>query len=1006
MSPARPARHAGSDGLLPPCLQVSLVPAFLPHLAANSMVQPMNRHWRMSGIVFPCALGFACTSAGAQVPASPRAVERSVHAAFERGAEGTLRREWTTRAANPHDRGARFGLGLLDDLAYRHDSAARQYRALSTGPGATDRFATFARLAWGRMEELRGRMADAAAHYDTARVMARGGGDREAEGLVLLALAFLRANAEGVVAGEATLDTAARLLPDDPGYEADLGRRRATLLAVQLDPRAATVARDAARAARRAGDTRMEANAIRAVALDYKMRGVADSSLAALEEAARLQRRARDRRSLSETLVRIADLHIATRRLGNARRVLLDAESHASASHNEFAQASIATGLGAIALRLRDLPLAQQHLARAAALNLAARDSFSLVQVQQLQGVAAFQAGLLDTARTLREAVLRAFEETGEIPDAVTSHEGLATIALARGDPGAAHRALDAAEALVRRHQVPGLMPSLWYARARVLLHERRDPEAAALLRRFVSRLPADDHVGRWDAQVHLAYVRARAGEAHAAARDLASATAALERWRAAQDDSTLRLMAFQVAAHEGGASHGYFARTIAAIIEGGAAEEAFVLAERQRARTLAERMAETFALAPDRAPRPDAPVGSGPGAHASKAIRERLAQGVALVEYVTGRDGAPTSAFVVTRAAVHGIRLAPADSLAPLVRRLLVVIEQGGDARALRRMLGDAVVAPLLASMGPEVTRLVLVPDGALHRVPFDALVLPDDRAVLERFAVSHAPSAALAVALRRQGAPSAASRVLAVGDPHHASRLNLPPLPEARAEAQMAARYGRASVALLGAAATPSALQRMAADSFGVLHLATHAQVDERSLLGSSITLSPEDGDTGPAASGMLGPGELAALRLGADLVVLSACRSAGGVVVDGEGVQGLTAPLLAAGARAVVASTWDVEDLATRVLMEDFYRGLSSGLSAGDALRGAQLAAMRAGSPVRDWAGMIVVGNADLRIPLAAPSSRTTVLAGGLAALVLVGVTLAGWRSLTARRRLRRA
>jgi CHAT domain-containing protein len=78
----------------------------------------------------------------------------------------------------------------------------------------------------------------------------------------------------------------------------------------------------------------------------------------------------------------------------------------------------------------------------------------------------------------------------------------------------------------------------------------------------------------------------------------------------------------------------------------------------------------------------------------------------------------------------------------------------------------------------------------------------------------------------------------------------------------------------------------------------LSTHALVDDRAL--GRTALAP-----GPSGSGLVTPGELAGLRLDADMVVLSACRTAGGVVVDGEGIQRLTAALLAAGARSVVAT-----------------------------------------------------------------------------------------------------
>ncbi|MGH7536669.1 MAG: CHAT domain-containing protein [Gemmatimonadales bacterium] len=81
------------------------------------------------------------------------------------------------------------------------------------------------------------------------------------------------------------------------------------------------------------------------------------------------------------------------------------------------------------------------------------------------------------------------------------------------------------------------------------------------------------------------------------------------------------------------------------------------------------------------------------------------------------------------------------------------------------------------------------------------------------------------------------------------------------------------------------------------------------DRVSFRTALALTPGQGE-----DGFVTPGELAGLRLDADLVVLSACRTAGGVVVDGEGVQGLTAPLLAAGARSVVATSWQVGDQLT--------------------------------------------------------------------------------------------
>jgi CHAT domain-containing protein len=357
---------------------------------------------------------------------------------------------------------------------------------------------------------------------------------------------------------------------------------------------------------------------------------------------------------------------------------------------------------------------------------------------------------------------------------------------------------------------------------------------------------------------------------------------------------------------------------------------------------------------------------------------------------------------FVTTKERTRAMTLASADTLLPTIRRVLATIEGGDDPNELARVLGDALLAPALDSLDARVTRLVIVPDGALHRVPFDALRLADGRAALERYEISLVPSAAVAMLLWKRTAPNGPARVLAFGDPAFntervtrelqlASRggrtardsepgVSFARLPESGHEAQIAASYGTGSVARLREEASASYLKRAALDSFRVLHLATHALVDERSLLRSAVVLAPSGGD-----DGLLSPGDLAALPLRADLVVLSACRSAGGVLVDGEGVQGLTAPLLAAGARAVVATAWPIDDHETVAVVEDFYRALSRGATVGSALREAKLAAMRRGVPARDWASFTVIGDATMTIPLKAPARHgwwVAVVAGALA------------------------
>jgi CHAT domain-containing protein len=127
----------------------------------------------------------------------------------------------------------------------------------------------------------------------------------------------------------------------------------------------------------------------------------------------------------------------------------------------------------------------------------------------------------------------------------------------------------------------------------------------------------------------------------------------------------------------------------------------------------------------------------------------------------------------------------------------------------------------------------------------------------------------------------------------------------------------------------------------------------------------LAPGGGETGFVSSA-----DLARLQLNADLVVLSSCRSAGGVVISGEGVQGLTAPLLRAGARSVLATQWEIGDRSAARFVESFYRQMARREPAGEALHRAKLEAIRAGMAPRDWAAFVIVGDPLIQVPLHSP------------------------------------
>jgi Uncharacterized protein conserved in bacteria len=118
---------------------------------------------------------------------------------------------------------------------------------------------------------------------------------------------------------------------------------------------------------------------------------------------------------------------------------------------------------------------------------------------------------------------------------------------------------------------------------------------------------------------------------------------------------------------------------------------------------------------------------------------------------------------------------------------------------------------------------------------------------------------------------------------------------------------------------------------------------------------------------------------------------------VVVEGEGVQGLTAPLIQAGARSVVASQWRIGDRSTIALIRAFYQGLADGLPVGDALRAAKLDALHRGAPAREWAAFTLVGDPLVRVPVEAPG-----LEPWWAVVLAVGFGVAGLAYVRTRRR----
>ena len=396
--------------------------------------------------------------------------------------------------------------------------------------------------------------------------------------------------------------------------------------------------------------------------------------------------------------------------------------------------------------------------------------------------------------------------------------------------------------------------------------------------------------------------------------------------------------------------------------------------------------------------------------------IQGLLEPGTVLLEFALGRHRSVL--YRVTSETLQGIELPPRQVVEEAARQVyeeLSTVQSGGHPGAAAAGLAQLVLGAALE--GVDAERLVVVADGVLHYLSFAALPLPTADGVgspqeplMSRYEVVHLPSASVLAAVRRQSegraqAPHWAailadpvfdgqdSRLVGLGvddgresDPvedlkrspgpqslregdgiadgeRQTQDLALPRLRSSRREAETLASLappGELLVALDFDADRSLAMGGRLAE-YRIVHFATHSVIDARYPVLSGLALSLYDRH-GQPLDGFLRLRDIYGLRLQADLVVLSACRTALGKEVRGEGLLGLTRGFLHAGARSVVASLWAVPDRATSELMERFYRAMvEEGLTPAAALRRAQLSMVREHrwKDPYNWAGFVLFG-----------------------------------------------
>ena len=273
---------------------------------------------------------------------------------------------------------------------------------------------------------------------------------------------------------------------------------------------------------------------------------------------------------------------------------------------------------------------------------------------------------------------------------------------------------------------------------------------------------------------------------------------------------------------------------------------------------------------------------------------------------------------------------------------------------------VGDKIGTLLLAPLDiPAGKRIIIVPHGPLHYLPFQALRL-DGQYLIERNPISIAPSISIAARLAER-TPTVAAQLVAFGNPTINPDV-ADPLPGAEREVHALSQQFPGATLFFKEQANKTNFQGSAPNA-RLLHVAAHAVADTLDPLHSKVLLADENGQPN-----YLEAKDVMGMDLkGTALIALSACESGLGRVEDGDEVLGFTRSFLSAGTSTLLASLWPVSDAATETLMTTLYDDLAKGEQVQDAMRDAQRAVLANPETAHPffWAPFNLIGNWRLKV-----------------------------------------
>ncbi|HTS12853.1 MAG TPA: CHAT domain-containing protein [Candidatus Limnocylindrales bacterium] len=504
--------------------------------------------------------------------------------------------------------------------------------------------------------------------------------------------------------------------------------------------------------------------------------------------------------------------------------------------------------------------------------------------------------------------------------------DDLAQIALARGRLDDARSLSDQAIDLTHASQDHFVVPYSKLIEGRVEEAAKNYGKADQLFEDVIHDKNAGTSL-EWEAEAHLAEVYASQGNRKKAGSQFQRSLETIESARSSvkTEDFRLSFLSSAISVYSG---------YIAFLVGEGKTVDALEVAELSRARTLADGLGFTSAAL-------SFPIRGFEPTKTARALDSTI------LSYWLGAEH--SYVWVITPSRVQMLPLPSAASIDSLVESYRAALTGPRDplesGNAAGEKLYEILVAPAAREI-PKGSRVIVVPDGSLYELNFEALPVsgPKPHYWIDDVTLANANSLVLLGASAHDREPRT-RKLLLIGDPISSSE-EFPQLPQAKSEMkEIESHFSPANRTVLSEnTATPAAYLDSHPEQFSYIHFVAHGTASRVSPLDSAVILTKE-GD-----SYKLYARDIITKPLRADLVTISACHGAGERTYSGEGLVGLSWAFLHAGAHQVISALWEVDDNSTPQLMSRFYAELSEGKPAEAALRDAKLALLHSDSVYR--------------------------------------------------------